>query len=234
MPSPPDNRAISCHIAVRASGSRPAVGSSRNRICGRCTRPRATSRRRCMPPEYVLTRRPAASARSNRSSSSSARARTAAPRMPNRWPCRMRFSRPVAIGSLPDFCATTPIRRRTWSGRLSTSRPCTTAVPWSGRASVVRILMVVDLPAPFGPSRPKITPRGTVMLSPSRARTPSRRPRTAYVFTRPLASMAFPSSAAGWLAVGEAWLATVGDMAVLLLRSSVRERRPTGRRRHSG
>ena len=90
----------------------------------------------------------------------------------------MRFSHPVAMGSLPEFCATTPISRRTCSGCLSTSSPWTTAVPWVGRARVVRILMVVDFPAPFGPSRPNTEPRGTAMLSPSRARTPLFRPRT--------------------------------------------------------
>ena len=37
--------------AARTSGSRPVVGSSRNSTRGRCTRPMATSSRRCMPPE---------------------------------------------------------------------------------------------------------------------------------------------------------------------------------------
>ena len=38
-------------IAARDSGSSPVVGSSRNSTAGRCIRPSATSRRRCMPPE---------------------------------------------------------------------------------------------------------------------------------------------------------------------------------------
>ena len=41
----------SSHIAARASGSSPVVGSSRKSTCGRCTRPIATSSRRFMPPE---------------------------------------------------------------------------------------------------------------------------------------------------------------------------------------
>ena len=43
-------------IDERVCGSRPTVGSSRNSTCGACSSPRAISSRRCMPPEYVLTR----------------------------------------------------------------------------------------------------------------------------------------------------------------------------------
>ena len=66
----------------------------------------------------------------------------------------------MAAGSAPERWETTPMRRRTRSGRRRTSSPATLAVPESGRASVVRILMVVDLPAPLGPSSPKISPFG--------------------------------------------------------------------------
>ena len=75
--------------------------------------------------------------------------------------------------------------------------------------------MVVDLPAPFGPSRPKTMPRGTVMLSPSRARTPSRCPRTEYVLTRPSASMALRAAAAVVAGVAAAWLAAGLPAAVV-------------------
>src|SRR5690606_17648838 len=53
-----------------------------------------------------------------------------------------------------------------------------------------RILVVVDLPAPFGPRRPKTRPSGTVRLKPSRARTPGLRPRPRYTFTRFSATIA--------------------------------------------
>src|SRR5215813_10997922 len=43
-------------IEARVCGSSPTVGSSRNSTCGACSRPRAISRRRFMPPEYVMTR----------------------------------------------------------------------------------------------------------------------------------------------------------------------------------
>ena len=57
--------------------------------------------------------------------------------------------------------------------------------PESARASVVRILTAVVLPAPFGPSRPKIVPSGTENVSPSSART-----LPGYVLTRFSASIA--------------------------------------------
>ena len=73
-------------------------------------------------------------------------------------PCRTRFSRPVASGSSPCFWATTPMARRTRIGSASTSMPATRALPLSGRDRVVRIRTVVDLPAPLGPSSPKMVP----------------------------------------------------------------------------
>src|SRR5215831_14680642 len=39
--------------------------------------------------------------------------------------------------------------------------PPTVAVPASGTISVARTRIVVVLPAPFGPTKPKISPRGT-------------------------------------------------------------------------
>ncbi len=47
------------------------------------------------------------------------------------------------------------------------------AAPPSGWARVVRIFTVVDLPAPFGPSRPNTVPSGTAKERPSSACTPS-------------------------------------------------------------
>ena len=78
----------------------------------------------------------------------------------------------MAIGSAPLRWATTPMAWRTWAALARTSSPATVAVPESAWARVVRILTVVDFPAPLGPSRPKTVPAGTAKLSPSRARTP--------------------------------------------------------------
>ena len=73
--------------------------------------------------------------------------------------------------TVPERCVTTPIARRTSFGRRSTSMPATDAEPLVGRDSVVRILIVVDLPAPFGPSRPNTVPARTVKLRSSSAVT---------------------------------------------------------------
>ena len=53
---------------------------------------------------------------------------------------------------------TTPIRRLTSSGALRVPKPITSTVPASGDSSVQMIRRVVVLPAPFGPSSPKISP----------------------------------------------------------------------------
>src|SRR5262249_12477405 len=57
----PTRSAINAQTSRRPRGSRPVVGSSRNRTEGDATRPAAMSTRRRMPPEYVRTGRPATS-----------------------------------------------------------------------------------------------------------------------------------------------------------------------------
>ena len=52
----------------------------------------------------------------------------------------------------------TPMDWRTSLALRTTSKPLTRAVPEVGGTSVVNMRMRVDLPAPFGPSRPKISP----------------------------------------------------------------------------
>src|SRR3954467_34536 len=76
------------------------------------------------------------------------------------------------------MCRRTSLRSRT------TSKPATRALPAVGRSRVQRILMVVDLPAPFGPRKPKSSPVATVRSMPRTASTCSN------VLTRPLASTA--------------------------------------------
>src|SRR2546425_732324 len=49
--------------------------------------------------------------------------------------------------------------------------PATRAVPASGGSSVVRMRTAVVLPAPLGPSRPRMLPWGTARSSPSSAVT---------------------------------------------------------------
>ena len=65
--------------------------------------------------------------------------------------------------------AATPMWRRTSAGWATTSIPATVPRPESGRARVVRIRTAVVLPAPFGPSSPRIVPAGTAKSTPARA-----------------------------------------------------------------
>lgn len=55
-------------------------------------------------------------------------------------------------------------------GRSSMSRPQIRTLPELLLVRPARMLMKVDLPAPFGPSSPKIEPRGTFRSMPFRAR----------------------------------------------------------------
>src|ERR1700721_760115 len=59
--------------------------------------------------------------------------------------------------------------RRTVSRSETTSWPATLAVPEVGSARVHRILIVVDLPAPFGPRKPKVSPAATSKSMPRTA-----------------------------------------------------------------
>src|SRR5690606_12166600 len=69
------------------------------------------------------------------------------------------------------FCATYPILRRTSPAAVATLSPATRTRPAVGTESVARILTVVDLPAPFGPRSPKISPVSTVKDTPLTAST---------------------------------------------------------------
>src|SRR6266513_2762232 len=54
--------------------------------------------------------------------------------------------------------------RLAFSGSLTTSKPATSAVPEVGSSIPVSILIVVLLPAPFGPSKPTNLPAGISIL----------------------------------------------------------------------
>jgi hypothetical protein len=77
-----------------------------------------------------------------------------------------RDSNGVKNGSAEISCGTTPMAARASRGRSSMSRPQIETVPEVLRHSPARMLMNVDLPAPFGPSRPKIEPRGIARSMP--------------------------------------------------------------------
>jgi hypothetical protein len=67
---------------------------------------------------------------------------------------------------------TIPIDALAFLGCLSMSKPQIDAVPPVLLTSPARMLISVDLPAPLGPSSPKIVPRGTSSVTPSSARLP--------------------------------------------------------------
>ncbi len=157
---------------TRASGSRPVVGSSRNRTPGAWMRPVATSSLRLLPPDQVLTMRSAYSPRPN----DREQLVDAAPELPCR-PCRTAgpggaCSRGPSPPDRPRPPGR-PLRSTGGRDRADGRRRCPgrARTPESGRDSVVRILTVVDLPAPFGPSRPWMVPGWTVRSTPSSART---------------------------------------------------------------
>src|SRR5437016_14267976 len=75
------------------------------------------------------------------------------------------------------------MRCLTAAGSWTTSMPATRATPAVGVSSVHSIEIVVDLPAPFGPRNPKISPARTSRSMPATAT------RSPYFLTRPLASI---------------------------------------------
>ena len=168
----------------RLTGSRPVVGSSRKMMPGRWTRAAARSRRRFMPPEYVPIVRSAASSRSTMASRSSTRWRRSPPRMPKRRAWRVSSSRPVWISSRPASWRATPMRFRTARASARMSSPATRALPAVGRSRVVSMRMVVVLPEPFCPRKPKMVPAAMSRSMPSTARTSSK------CLVRPWAQMA--------------------------------------------
>jgi len=91
--------------------------------------------------------------------------------LPNSRACSVSSSRPVWRSSRPASWSATPILRRTASGSRATSRPATVAVPLVIVSSVVSIRTVVDLPAPFGPRKPKTSPVRTARSTPRTAST---------------------------------------------------------------
>src|SRR5215831_6772631 len=68
------------------------------------------------------------------------------------------FSQAVRSRSEVIACGITPIDLRTPLGSFTTSKPFTRACPELGGTSVVSIWISVDLPAPFGPSKPNTSP----------------------------------------------------------------------------
>ena len=78
-------------------------------------------------------------------------------RLPKVWPSRPPMRRPSKERAL----VTTPMCRRTSAGWAPTSKPASAARPEDAEIIVERIRNSVDLPLPFGPNSPKISPAST-------------------------------------------------------------------------
>ena len=152
------------------------VGSSRKRILGECTNPRAISKRRRMPPEKVPTRAFENCPRSTASSSS----RISVGAFFGRDAVNLGVDLQVflggqfgiggeRLGNHPDGVPHAfRILAHVVSGNLAPN-------PSLGGVSVVIMRMSVVLPAPLGPSRPKSSPCGTSKLTWSTAtKSPNR------------------------------------------------------------
>src|SRR6266702_5585035 len=85
--------------------------------------------------------------------------------------CERTFSSPDRFLSRLGFWKMIPTRRRTSDGSFASSYPQMRIRPDVGARVVVRIEMVVVLPAPLGPSRAKNSPASTRRLMPSTALT---------------------------------------------------------------
>src|SRR4051794_1141873 len=159
-------------MARRTSvGLSPAMASSSNNTFGSVASARAiSSRLRPGVPRF----RAGVSARvaiPTRSSTARARCRACAASAVRRKAPIMTFSTTLM---LPNVCGSWKVRASPSSARRSgerevTSCPCNSTVPEVGERSPVRQLKKVDLPAPFGPMRPRISPAFTATEAESTA-----------------------------------------------------------------
>ena len=148
------------------------MGSSRNSTRGECSRPRAISSRRRMPPEKVATLlRPPVPQAHHVQDLAQPRTRYSSRDTPYRAGVQaqvvLRAQVGVERGVLEDQADVAP-DGRAFAGRRRSRRRG--AVPAVGVSSVHSMLIVVDLPAPFGPRKPKISPRRTSRSMPRTAR----------------------------------------------------------------
>ena len=79
--------------------------------------------------------------------------------LPNRPRLNFVVAHTVSNASVESSCGTRPIRSRAARAFLRMSWPFTVIVPLVGLTMPQTMLISVVLPAPFGPSRPKISPR---------------------------------------------------------------------------
>ena len=151
-------------------GSRPTVGSSRKSTCGRCSIDWAISRRRIIPPENV--------------SHQFLRGISQPHELQGFLNARLAlfWRNIIKLGEnqqifIPGQCPIRGEQLRHIANHARTARRVTddivagnlARVPKWGATARFSILMTVLFPAPFGPSKPKISPCGTAMVNSSTA-----------------------------------------------------------------
>ncbi len=119
-----------------------------------------------MPPENALTFPRARSSNPAKERPNATRSLSRAPERPYIRPQKTRFSCADISPYKATSCGTTPMLSLTLSGCSRTEWPATVALPAVGARRQESMEIVVVLPAPFGPSREKISPCRTAKLTP--------------------------------------------------------------------
>lgn len=154
---------------LRVWGSSPTVGSSRNSTRGECSRPLAISSRRFMPPREGPYQAGSAvpEAHHVEDLGQPLGHRRAGDAIQLGVEAQVLLGRQVVVeGGVLEDPADAPADL---GPAVTTSKPATRAVPPAGRTRVHSIEMVVDLPAPLGPRKPKVSPGATSKLMPRTA-----------------------------------------------------------------
>jgi hypothetical protein len=158
---------IFSRMSCAADGSKDAVGSSSNSSFGLFTSAFASAARVCSPDDsspHLVWRK---CARSNSSRSSSTRCRK--PLIPYSSPKKRKFSATVKLPGSAAYTAAKLVPARARARCFARSISPISTSPLVGCNTPSIMLMVVVLPAPFGPSRPTISPGFTVNESSSSA-----------------------------------------------------------------
>jgi hypothetical protein len=176
-------------MSRRSSTSTPAVGSSKNKIFGSCASALAISTRRFMPPDSCMI---VVSFLSQSDKSRSTFSRCASfGGLPNRPRLNRTVAQTLSNASVASSCGTRPILERAARNSLMMSWPSARTTPELGRTMPQMMLINVVLPAPFGPSSAKISPRRISRSTLFNASKPE-----AYVLVRPATEMI---GSAGWV-----------------------------------
>ncbi len=154
-----DRRIKSSQKPSRATGSTPEVGSSRISTSGSCSTATASDRRCRMPSGRLWARVLATPPSPKYSIVSLTRLCCASGGRSKSRACSIRFCRVVSSVYSEKACDMKPTRLRDSTSPPLTGCPKSRAVPSVGGSNPVSIFIVVVLPQPFEPRKPKISPR---------------------------------------------------------------------------